>query len=184
VPGKAQDGAIGHDPTIPGWSWVDGTASWLEPTALAVLALRRAGRDDHPRARDGRRLILDRALPAGGWNYGNTTVFGTELRPQPGPTGLALLALAGPGDRPPAVARALRYLADELPTTRSALALGWGLMGLRAWGEWPDGASAWLAESSHRNLDRPDAAPRLAYLLLASSATTPSLLGLGPEVSS
>ena len=39
-------------------------------------------------------MIIDRALPHGGWNYGNKVVFGHELRPQPGPTGMALLALA------------------------------------------------------------------------------------------
>jgi hypothetical protein len=38
---------FGHDPRIAGWPWVEGTHSWLEPTALAVLALSRAGRKEH-----------------------------------------------------------------------------------------------------------------------------------------
>ena len=85
---------VGHDPRLVGWPWVEATHSWLEPTALAILALCRLGLAGHPRVKAGVELILDRALDSGGWNYGNKSVFGTELRPQPGPTGLALLALA------------------------------------------------------------------------------------------
>ena len=85
---------VGHDPTLIGWPWVADTHSWLEPTALAILALRREGRGDHPRVREGVRLIADRAIVDGGWNYGNKAAFGHALRPQPAPTGLALLALA------------------------------------------------------------------------------------------
>src|SRR5262249_5595629 len=32
-----------------GWPWAEGTFSWIEPTAWACLALRRAGFGDHPR---------------------------------------------------------------------------------------------------------------------------------------
>ena len=93
---KKSEKVIGHDPSLVGWPWVDGTHSWLEPTALAILALCRAGLADHPRARAGVELILDRALESGGWNYGNKAVFGTELRPQPGSDGPRP---AGPGRR-------------------------------------------------------------------------------------
>ena len=40
-------------------------------------------------------MMLDRQLPHGGWNYGNTYVFGRELRPMPESTGAALTGLAG-----------------------------------------------------------------------------------------
>src|SRR5262249_4028107 len=30
---------LGHDPSLIGWSWVAGTHSWIEPTAMAILAL-------------------------------------------------------------------------------------------------------------------------------------------------
>ena len=88
---------VGHDSRLVGWPWVEATHSWLEPTAMAILALCRVGLAGHPRVKAGVELILDRALDSGGWNYGNKSVFGTELRPQPGPTGLALLALAAVG---------------------------------------------------------------------------------------
>ena len=148
--------AVGHDPTIIGWPWVADTHSWLEPTALAILALRRAGFADHPRVREGRRLILDRAIATGGWNYGNKAVFGRDLRPHPGPTGLALLALAG-GHRSEAIERAIGYLEATLPAVRSAPSLGWGLLGLRAWGHRPGPATTWLAESCRRLLRQADA---------------------------
>ena len=86
---KPVNSPLGHDTTIPGWSWVNDTYSWLEPTALAVIALRRAGRGDHPRVRQGISLIEDRVVPEGGWNFGNNVTFGTSLRPKPGPTGMA-----------------------------------------------------------------------------------------------
>jgi hypothetical protein len=160
-------GVFGHDATLAGWPWVAGTHSWLEPTAMAILTLRREGLAGHPRTTEGLRLIRDRAIPSGGWNYGNSVVFGRALRAQPGPTGLALLALAGRG-RPSAVEeRAIGFLLGALPTMRAAPSLGWGVLGLKAWRRCPDAAAGWLAESADRALRRADAAPRLAHLLLA-----------------
>lgn len=172
----SETAAFGHDPTIAGWSWVEGTHSWLEPTAMAVVALRRHGLGDHPRVVEGLRLIRDRALPSGGWNVGNTTVFGRELRPQPAPTGLALLALVGtapPGD--PAVSRAIAYLESALPGLRAPASLAWGLIGLRAWGRRPRDAGSWLAESFDSARSHREPARRIALLLLASEEETPIL---------
>src|SRR5262249_52249430 len=149
----------GHDTTLVGWPWVAGTHSWLEPTALAVLALGRAGLGAHPRVAEGLRLIRGRAVDAGGWNYGNKAVFGRALRAQPSPTGLALLALAGTGPRDAAVGRAVAYLARTLPGVRAPVSLGWGLLGLRAWGEAPAGAGDWLAAAYPSGAGRPRAAP-------------------------
>ena len=64
--------------------------------------------------------------PTGGWNLGNPVVFGTTLRPLPGPTGLALLALARLGRiRSKVVESAVAYLRSAL--SRDA---GAGLAGL------------------------------------------------------
>ena len=166
----------GHDTTLVGWPWVDDTHSWLEPTAMAVLALGRLGLGDHPRVREGLRLIRDRAVVSGGWNYGNTSVFGRPLRPQPAPTGLALLALAGTGPRTEEIGRAAGYLAAALPGVRASASLGWGLVGLRAWGEVPAGSASWLSEAIAGVVRRPDAAPKLACLLLALGGRTLELL--------
>ncbi len=168
---------VGHDTTLVGWPWVADTHSWVEPTALAILALGRAGLGEHPRVVEGLRLIRDRAVDTGGWNYGNKATFGRGLRPQPAPTGLALLTLAQtPGEpRAPLVDRAIRYLTATLPGVRAVWSLGWGLLGLRAWSVEPEEADRWLAEAYRNALGRPDAAPRLAHLLLAAGERTLSL---------
>jgi hypothetical protein len=167
---------IGHNPGMVGWPWVAGTHSWLEPTALAILALRRDGLFDHPRIKAGTKLILDRALESGGWNYGNKSVFGTELRPQPGPTGLALLALASGGKQSRAVAAALAYLRQTLPDIQAPVSLGWGILGLRAHHGCSSEAEEWIARSYSRCVGKPDAAMGLALLLLASSEHTLELM--------
>jgi hypothetical protein len=174
---------VGHDTTLLGWPWIDGTHSWLEPTALAVIALCRSGRADHARVRAGLRLIRDRALAGGGWNYGNRTAFGHDLRPQPGPTGLALLALAGTGTEPsaPSIEPAIAYLRGALPTTRAPLSLCWGVLGLRAWDRLPHDAELWLARALEAALSQPLVGPRLAHLLLAAGPRSLELLGLPPE---
>lgn len=159
----------GHDTSIRGWPWVEGTHSWVEPTSLALLALGHDGARDHPRVIEARHLLRDRKLAVGGWNYGNTVVFGRDLRPQPAPTGLALLALALAGERRPTVEPALAYLRGVLPDIVAASSLGWGILGLRAWKDAPTESDEWLARSARDVARRDDAAPRLGLLLLASA---------------
>lgn len=176
-----ESGAISaHDPSLDGWPWLPGTHPWVEPTAAALLALRDRVPSSHPRVIDGLRLLRDRALDSGGWNYGNTVVFGHELRPHPAPTGLALLALALAGERTSAVDRAARYLRDTLPGVRSGPSLGWGLLGLDAWNLLPEEAEGWLAEAAAKAMSRPDPAPNLAPLLLAAAGRTRAIFGIDP----
>ena len=92
---------LGHDTTLIGWPWIQATHSWVEPTALALMALTLSSNADHPRATAARELLLARQLEAGGWNYGNTTAFGRAQRPAPDSTGVALAALSVEADRTP-----------------------------------------------------------------------------------
>jgi hypothetical protein len=182
VPRGASPGAAAdHDTTLVGWPWIDGTHSWLEPTALAVLALRCAGKADHPRVRAGLQLIRDRALAGGGWNYGNRAAFGHELRPQPGPTGLALLALAGTEVPALCIEPAITYLLGALPETCAPLSTCWGVLGLRAWERSPRAAEQWLARALAQALRQPPVGARLAHLLLAAGPRSLQLLGLRSE---
>ena len=169
---------IAHDGTIPGWPWAPECHPWVEPTVVAILALDKAGQGDSNRLVDGRRLLRDRALPSGGWNYGNTVVLDIELRPQPGPTGWALLGLVGddPASRP--VWLGLEYLKRTLPM-RAALSLGLSILAMSAWKQRPDAASAWLADAAPDSFKRSDVAFQLGFLLLAAGADKAlELLGL------
>jgi hypothetical protein len=172
---------VGHDTALIGWPWVADTHSWLEPTAVAILALRREGKVNHPRVLEGLHLIRDRAIPTGGWNYGNNIAFGRDLRPQPAPTGLALLALAGIDGRSELVERAVGYLQESLPRTRAPQSLCWGVLGLRAWGCCPEAADGWVAEAFEQTIHRRDSSLQPAHLLLAASERPLELLGLASE---
>jgi len=157
---------FGHDTTLTGWSWVENTHAWVEPTAYAILALRKVGMSEHARVREGTKMILDRAIPGGGWNYGNPRVYRNTLRPFPGTTGIALTALAGqPSDL--RTDAGIAYLSHELRRVRSPLSLGWGLIGLTAWGRRPEEASVWLEECAQRALCSAPNAMYDALLLLA-----------------
>jgi hypothetical protein len=102
-----------------GWPWVAHTFGWVEPTAWALLALDLAGKSDHPRAVEGRRLLEDRCLPEGGWNYGNKVVFKNTLMAFWDTTALATLAL---GDRNPALTnKNLDLLEKSIPEMPSLL---------------------------------------------------------------
>ncbi len=176
-------GTTGHDTTILGWPWVHGTHAWLEPTAMALLALKHTGHDAHVRAREAVDLLHDRLLPAGGSNYGNTIVFGQELRPHVQPTGLALLALAGerrPDDR---TAKSIDYLRAELSARTPTASLCYGLLGLAAQNAFPPEAESWLAAAAERTLARDPAPYTLALLILASQgADSPLIPATSTEV--
>ena len=81
-----------------GWSWTAGTASWVEPTSYALLALRAAPKDLMPskafsRLKLAEDMLFDRMCPGGGWNCGNPMVYGVAGEPQVSTTVWALLAL-------------------------------------------------------------------------------------------
>jgi len=159
---------MGHDMTLVGWPWVENTHSWIEPTALHVLALKAVGRGDHPRAREAVRLMIDRLLPDGGCNYGNTVVMNQVLRPHLQPTGLTMLALAGETNADPRIAKSLNYLARELSPRTPAASLAYGLMGLAAHG-WPqDSANSWLEAAYRRTIALGSSPHRLALIALAA----------------
>ena len=124
-----------------GWPWTANTYTWVQPTALCMIAIKMAEVVDQTRLQLGKHMLMSRQLPHGGWNYGSTVVFGQELRPFPETTGVALNALRGQVPHR-MIKISLKYLAIEISQLRTPIALGWGLLGLGAWGErptsWPD----------------------------------------------
>jgi hypothetical protein len=143
---KQGNDAIEHDTSIRGWPWIENTHSWIEPTSLAVLALKSCGYGGHERVQEAVRMILDRQLPDGGWNYGNTLVFGKELMPIPECTGHALCALDGYTE-PDVVRLSIDYLNREAKKIRTPLALSWSIFGLTAWSNMPFNTRDWILES-------------------------------------
>lgn len=149
---KKPDDPSGHDPNLKGWPWIEDTHSWVEPTALSVLALRGVGYGAHDRVSEAIRMLLDRQLPHGGWNAGNSVIFGRELHPNPEGTGAALSGLAGVVN-PERVARSIEYLQGEVDRLRTPVSLGWALLGLGAWGRRPSNSMA-LADRCLANQSR------------------------------
>ena len=146
---KTNTDVVGHDTVIPGWPWIADTHSWVAPTSMSMIALTVAGFGNHERVKAGARLLIDRQIPSGGWNYGNTSVLGKELRPFPETTGMALHALAGRVPRD-AVEPSITYLQEQVSTLRTPLSLGWGVLGLKAWNAAPDKAHEWILETLER----------------------------------
>lgn len=139
-------GQAGHDTTLAGWSWAADTHSWLEPTCFFVKALTLLGYADHPRVQIGVRMIVDRLLPEGGCNYGNTFVLGQQLLPHLQPSGIALWAIAEHQVGDPRIQQTIGYLersvADDLVTPASH---AFALLGLTAFNRRPRNADKLVA---------------------------------------
>jgi hypothetical protein len=116
------------DPSFKAWPWRPGNASWIEPTAHALVALKKASgaaksKGLRARIESGEKMILERRCSDGGWNYGNRKVLGTELPSYPETTALALLGLSGnPALR---LAEPLGVAQRYWRETRSPLAKAW-----------------------------------------------------------
>ena len=126
---------------FPGWPWIPGTAAWVGPTSLAILALEREARRRptaaiRARIDEGRGFLLRRMCQEGGWNHGSARALGYESEPYPETTGMGLAALRGVHDS--RVSRSVRVAHRFLDNCRSADALNWLRLGLLAHGELPD----------------------------------------------
>ena len=171
---------LGHDSTLIGWPWVEGTHSWIEPTAWAVLALKSVGMSQHPRTREAIRLLVDRLLPDGGCNFGNTFVLGQQLLPHLQSSGICLLALAGERNDDPRIERTCEYLERELNRQTATASLCYSLLGLAAHDRQFATAGPLLAAAAERQLVRDRSAQKLSLLALAATAanhplTTPTM---------
>ena len=131
------------DVTHQGWPWRDGNASWVEPTAQALVALKKVAKNYRSpeidrRVAEGEALLLSRRCSDGGWNCGNPNVLNYDLPSYPETTALALLGLQGRSSEEvgEAVALAGRYRVE----TRSSLARAWLVIALRCHGGDPEPA--------------------------------------------
>lgn len=172
--GKALDPAestyIGHNTMLVGWPWIEGTHSWLEPTALAYLALKAVGRRNEPRAVEATALLVDRLLPDGGCNHGNTSVLGQMLKPHLQPSGLVVLALGGrEAEGEPRIEKSLHYLETTIDGETAAASLSYSLLALAAHGRRPAKADEWIdAALSKPTIDLGAGGMRRPLLALAA----------------
>jgi len=178
---RESDAPSAHNSLLKGWPWVDETHSWVEPTAMSMMALRAAGHHHHDRVNEAVHMLLDRQLPHGGWNYGNTLVFGKELHPMPESTGAALAGLCGSVDRD-AVLLSLQYLQGEVARLRTPISLGWSLLGLAAWNQSPANAAV-LAERCLASQERYGEYETSALCLLVLGALAMEMGGQIPLLS-
>jgi hypothetical protein len=166
------------DASIRGWPWTANTSGWVEPTALFIIALSRAGIPaTEKRIKSGVDLILDRRVPSGGWNFGNPYSKSYELEASVMSTALALAALgaAGVPGSHPAVGEGIRYLTRSLAGDVSTASLAWALLALKSY---PAGASQAPKVSARlAGLQAADGSFRrnlfetaLAYLILSDAA--------------
>lgn len=118
------------DGSLQAWSWAQGTASWVEPTAYALLALKAHGMRAHERVQIGERYLLDRACYEGGWNYGNKEVLEVKLEPMPTNTAFALLALQDFQRDHIIIRQSLAYFEKEVAERQSTLTLSLGILSL------------------------------------------------------
>ena len=117
---------------LTGWSWTPGTFSWVEPTSYFLIALKRMKSrlqetNVSQRIREAELMIYDRVCDAGGWNYGNSKIYGEALWPYPDVTAIALLALQDHRDAEP-VRRSLAALEKMIANFDSGFALSWATL--------------------------------------------------------
>jgi hypothetical protein len=127
-----------QDNQLQGWPWVRDTFSWVEPTAWCLLAMKKAAASRRTsagaRIDEAERLLANRMCPSGGWNYGNASTLGQDLRAYVPTTAAGLLALQD--KRADAVTgRSLRWLMDERLSEPSTAALSLATMCLRLYGQ-------------------------------------------------
>ncbi len=155
---------------LQGWPWMSDTFSWLEPTCMCVIALKRSGRE-RPAAKaridEAHELIVNRMCESGGWNYGNASVVGQDLRPYVPTTALALIALQDQSHTP-AVERSLEWLRAARLKEPSATALSLAAIALRLHGEPADDVERRLTE----DLDRAERVGNLQGLAMMLYALT------------
>ncbi|MBL8830040.1 MAG: hypothetical protein JNM18_23880, partial [Planctomycetaceae bacterium] len=178
-----QSPELGHDTTLVGWPWVESTHTWLEPTALYLLALKATGQHAHTRAREAVKVLLDRQIPCGGCNYGNTFVLGQELRPHVEPSGLALWALGNVPDPTGKLAKSIDFVVRQTSAETSTVSLAYALFGLATQQRFPAQAQEWLAQALARSEKRERSAYRLALVALAALGEKCPMIQLAQEES-
>jgi hypothetical protein len=128
------DGTPSSEHVMGGSPWYPGTASWIAPTVMSVLALTDAMRVNSwadpalgLAVRQGKQYILSRQCLDGGWNHGGTRVHSATARSYPEMTGMALLGL----DQADELEKSLRLAEQMQKRPESSEGQSWLTLALR-----------------------------------------------------
>jgi hypothetical protein len=118
-----------------GWPWKPNSASWVEPTAHAIIALKQASvkisnEKLWQRVRTGEAHLMDVRCSDFGWNVGNRAARQQDLVAYPETTAIALLGLQGHND----LGKSMDLAARMARETISPLARAWLTIALRVYG--------------------------------------------------
>jgi hypothetical protein len=122
----------GHNVRLKAWPWKPDNAGWAEPTAHALVALKRASTkwptsELSERVQSGEAQLMDVRCHDGGWNYGVPATVGGILPAYPETTALALLGLQDKKGLESAFDLAWRMMRD----TPSPLGRAWLTIAMR-----------------------------------------------------
>jgi hypothetical protein len=134
------------DFSIRGWPWLPGESSWVEPSALTLLALAKNSSQAGVPARIEEAILYlkDRRCRGGGWNVGNPVMFDALLPARINPTAWAVLALAETS--PTAIlSEDVQVLHEEMHRDGGIMGFAWGLIALHKIGDEDAEARAKLA---------------------------------------
>ena len=146
---KTSDRNVRFDPDKYGWPWVAGSASWVIPTAFSIVAIKQftvcnRSAASESRIHTGVDMLLDRACVDGGWNSGNSVVYGVPLRPHVEATAIALLALRDE-QRTEMIQKSLSWLRQNAASIDSVSSLAWCILSLFVYQEAVGGLKIRLA---------------------------------------
>jgi hypothetical protein len=146
---KTVDRNVRFDPEKYGWPWTPGSASWVIPTAFSVIALKQYTvcnrlEASEKRIRLGVEMLLDRVCVTGGWNSGNSLVYGVPLRPHVEATAIALLAMQDE-HRSVMIDKSLDLLKRRAASVDAITSLAWCILSLFVYQEPVDGLKNRLA---------------------------------------
>lgn len=121
-----------HDLSLKAWPWKPDTSGWVEPTAHALVALKRVSTkwpssELNGRVRMGEAELMEVRSRDGGWNYGSPAALGVDLPAYPETTALALLGLQEKKDLGSAFDLAWKMMHE----TPSPLARAWLVAAMR-----------------------------------------------------
>jgi hypothetical protein len=131
---KTADRNVQFDPDKYGWPWISGSVSWVIPTAFSIIAIKQftvcnRSEESEKRIHLGVEMLLDRACVDGGWNSGNSVVYGVPLRPHVEATAIALLALQDE-ERTEMIQKSLSWLRQNAASVDSVSSLAWCILSL------------------------------------------------------